>query len=116
SGVHVKAILETGELPDQHTVRIAAEAAIAGGAHFVKTSTGKTPVSATLEAAETMLHVISQADREVGLKPSGGIRTVGDAARYLDLADEIMGADWATPETFRFGASGLLTDVVTHLS
>ncbi|MDP3319442.1 MAG: deoxyribose-phosphate aldolase, partial [Bosea sp. (in: a-proteobacteria)] len=81
--------------------------AIAAGADFIKTSTGKTAHSASLPAARTMLEVIAASDRSVGLKPSGGIRTLADAAGYLDLADAIMGAHWATPETFRFGASGL---------
>ncbi len=112
---HVKAILETGELPDQPTVARATELAIAAGAAFVKTSTGTTPVSATPEAAHTMLEVIHGAGRPVGLKPSGGIRTVGQAAVYLDLADQVMGASWATPDTFRIGASSLLRDVLAHL-
>ena len=54
-----------------------------------------------------MLGVIGMTARPVGLKPSGGIRTLADAKSYLDLADAIMGSDWATPATFRFGASGL---------
>lgn len=105
---HVKVILETGELPDLATIARAARFAIDHGADFVKTSTGKSPVSATPEAAREMLHVVAAVDRQVGLKPSGGIRTADDAAVYLDLADEIMGSDWVTPATFRFGASSLL--------
>ena len=60
------------------------------------------------DSVETMLEVIRAADRPVGLKPSGGIRTYDDAMHYLALADRIMGPQWATPTTFRFGASGLL--------
>ncbi|MEO6122633.1 MAG: deoxyribose-phosphate aldolase [Ilumatobacteraceae bacterium] len=105
----LKVILETGELVDPAVIRTAAELAIRNGADFIKTSTGKTPVSATVEAAEVMLHVIHDLDPTVGLKPSGGIRTVADAARFLALADRIMGAGWARSATFRFGASGLLT-------
>ena len=101
-------ILETGSYPDQAAVAAAARLAIAHGADFIKTSTGKTAVSATPEAAETMLHEIRASGRQVGLKPSGGIRTLDDAALYLGLADRILGPDWATPTTFRFGASGLL--------
>ena len=82
--------------------------AIDHGADFVKTSTGKTPVSATPEAAEIVLEAIAVAGQPVGFKASGGIRTVDDAAAYLALADRIMGADWASPATFRFGASSLL--------
>jgi deoxyribose-phosphate aldolase len=111
----LKVILETGEYPDLASVRAASDLAIAAGADFIKTSTGKTARSANLEAARTMLEAIKAAPRPVGLKPSGGIRTLADAAGYLALADEIMGSDWATPKTFRFGASGLhqvLVDVV----
>lgn len=111
----LKVILETGEYPDLDAVRHASELAIAAGADFIKTSTGKTARSASPEAVRTMLEVIAKADRPVGLKPSGGIRTLADAAAYLGLADEIMGPGWARPETFRFGASGLhqvLVDVI----
>ncbi len=106
-GRTLKVILETGECPDLDRVRAASELAIAAGADFIKTSTGKTAHSASLPAARTMLEVIAASDRPVGLKPSGGIRTLADAASYLDLADEIMGPHWARPDTFRFGASGL---------
>lgn len=108
----VKVILETGELPDQATVAEAARFAIGHGADFVKTSTGKTPVSATPEAVATMLNVIHSADRLVGIKPSGGIGTLQAAAQYLALADDVMGPAWARPSTFRFGASGLLDRLV----
>ncbi len=106
-GRTLKVILETGEYPDLDRVRAASELAIAAGADFIKTSTGKTTHSASLPAARTMLEVIAASGRPVGLKPSGGIRTLADAAGYLELADAIMGPGWATPETFRFGASGL---------
>ena len=105
----MKVILETGELSDVDAVERASRFAIEHGADFIKTSTGKTPVSATPEAAETMLRVIAGTARPVGLKPSGGIRSAADAERYLTLSDEIMGAGWLSPATFRFGASGLLS-------
>jgi deoxyribose-phosphate aldolase len=111
----LKVILETGMLPDQSLVRKASEIAIDCGADFIKTSTGKTPVSATPDAVNTMLSVIKAADRTVGLKPSGGIRTLADANLYLGLVDAAMGPVWASPTTFRFGASGLydaLIDVI----
>lgn len=114
-GKTLKVILETGEYPDLDRVRAASELAIAAGADFIKTSTGKTAHSASLPAAQTMLEVIAATGRPVGLKPSGGIRNLNDAAGYLALADEIMGPHWTTPETFRFGASGLhqvLVDVI----
>jgi len=109
TGYTLKVILETGELARADHIRSAAELAVANGADFIKTSTGKSAVSATLAATEVMLDVIRHADRPVGLKPSGGIRTLADAQAYLKQADRIMGAGWATPASFRFGASGLLT-------
>jgi deoxyribose-phosphate aldolase len=111
----LKVILETGMFPDQQSIRKAADLAIESGADFIKTSTGKTPVSATPEAVKTMLESIKAADRTVGLKPSGGIRTLSDAKLYLGLVDETLGPVWASPGTFRFGASGLydvLIDVI----
>jgi deoxyribose-phosphate aldolase len=112
---HLKVILETGELINPERIRRASELAINSGADFIKTSTGKTKISATPEAVTTMLQVIRDSGRPVGLKPSGGIRTVADAQQYLDLADAIMGPQWATPQTFRFGASGLLDAVEAEL-
>lgn len=113
----MKVILETGELVHLDVIADAARLAIAGGADFIKTSTGKSKVSATPEAVRTMLDVIATSSRSVGIKPSGGIRSVSDAAVYLMLADDVMGESWATPDTFRFGASGLLDailDVLEH--
>jgi deoxyribose-phosphate aldolase len=106
-GRTLKVILETGVLETPERIVAASRLAIAGGADFIKTSTGKTAVSATPSAAEVMLHAIKAAGRPVGLKPSGGIRTLADAAAYLALADRVMGPAWAVPKTFRFGASGL---------
>lgn len=113
-GRPVKAILESGEMASAVDVGTAARAAIAGGARFVKTSTGKTAHGASLEAARAMLEAIRESGRPVGLKPSGGVRTLADGKAYLDLAGEIMGPDWATPETFRIGASGILSDLLAH--
>ena len=104
----LKVILETGRLVTPAAIRGAADDAIEAGADFIKTSTGKTSVSATLEAAHIMLEAIRASGKPVGLKPSGGIRTPGQAAAYLRLADHVMGEGWAKAETFRFGASGLL--------
>ncbi|PHP68806.1 deoxyribose-phosphate aldolase [Zhengella mangrovi] len=114
-GQVVKAILESGEMAGPDDVRIAARAAIAGGAGFIKTSTGKTAHGASLEAARVMLEEIRASGKPVGLKPSGGVRTLADGKAYLDLADEIMGAGWATPQTFRIGASGIMSDLLAHL-
>lgn len=104
----VKVILETGELPGTDAIERATRFAIDHGADFVKTSTGKSPVSATVEAAEAMLRVIAGAGRPVGIKPSGGIATAGDAARYLGAAEAAMGRGWVSPATFRIGTSRLL--------
>jgi deoxyribose-phosphate aldolase len=104
----MKVILETGELADLDLVEQAARFAIAHGADFIKTSTGKSPVSATLPAAERMLEVIAASGHPVGLKPSGGISTADAAGEYIALAERIMGDGWVRPATFRFGASGLL--------
>ena len=113
AGAHVKVILENGMLPDVGTVDRVARYAVAHGADFIKTSTGTTDVSATPGDVEAMLAVLADADavasgRTVGIKPSGGIRTYHDAVTYLAAADRVMGAGWARPSTFRFGASGLL--------
>lgn len=112
----LKVILETGELGDDDAVLGAARLAVAAGADFIKTSTGKTPVSATLRGLELMIEVVAAADRSVGLKPSGGIRTVDQASHYLDLVDDRLGEEWARPDTFRFGASSLLDDAVAALA
>ena len=111
----LKVILETGELKDPKLIEAASLVAIEAGADFIKTSTGKTPVSATPEAAEIMLRAIKASGRPVGLKPSGGIRTVADAGIYLDLADQIMGPGWATPKTFRIGASSVYDALIAAI-
>ncbi|MEC9431491.1 MAG: deoxyribose-phosphate aldolase [Pseudomonadota bacterium] len=105
----VKAILETGVLESGEMIAEASRLAIEGGADFLKTSTGKVPVNATLAAAEIMLARIAElGEGRVGFKAAGGVRTTAEAAAYLDIADRVMGPDWAGPTTFRFGASGLL--------
>jgi deoxyribose-phosphate aldolase len=111
----LKVILETGELAEPRLIEAASRIAIQAGADFIKTSTGKTAVSATPEAAEIMLDAIRASGRPVGLKPSGGIRTLSDAALYLGLADRIMGAAWATPRTFRIGASSVYDALVAAI-
>ncbi len=114
-GRTLKVILETGALPDESTIAAASRLAIEAGADFLKTSTGKWPVSATAQAAQVMLNVIHAAGRPVGFKPSGGIRTLTDAKTYLDLADRIMGPAWVTPGTFRIGASSLYEALVAAI-
>lgn len=108
----LKAILETGALGDPVLIGRAAVEALDGGADFLKTSTGKMPVSATVEAAGILLDAIAGRGGQVGFKPSGGIRTFEDAATYRDLADAKCGPGWATPERFRLGASSVLGDLL----
>ncbi|GJD81332.1 deoxyribose-phosphate aldolase [Methylobacterium gregans] len=103
----LKVILETGTLAEPGTIAAASRLALEAGADFIKTSTGKSPVSATPEAAATMLAAIRESGRPAGLKVSGGLRSVADAATYLALADRLMGPGWVSPATMRLGASSL---------
>ncbi len=112
----LKVILETGRLRERAHIVAASRDAIAAGADFIKTSTGKIEVSATPEAAAAMLHAIREANRPVGFKAAGGIRTLAQARVYLDLAEDMMGPDWIAPQTFRFGASALLDAIVACLA
>lgn len=111
----LKVILETGQLRDPALIRRAGELALEGGADFLKTSTGKVAVNATLEAAEILLSVIRDSGRDVGFKAAGGVRTVEDALAYLQLAERLMGVAWITPAHMRFGASGLLGNLLQTL-
>jgi deoxyribose-phosphate aldolase len=115
AGILLKVIIESGELAKADLIRAASDIAIAAGADFIKTSTGKTAVSATLPAVRVILESIRASGKEVGCKASGGIRTLADAAPYLSLATEMMGADWISPRHFRFGASSLLADILVAL-
>lgn len=114
SGVLLKVIIESGELTQAELIRQASEIAIDAGADFIKTSTGKVPVNATLDAARIMLEVIRDKNKadSVGFKAAGGVRTTEDAAAYLALAAEVLGPDWADKRHFRFGASGLLSSLL----
>ena len=114
-GTILKVILETGAFPDQDTIAAATRLAIEEGADFIKTSTGLAKVSATPEAARTILETIKDMRAMCGLKVSGGIKTLAHAKTYLDLADEIMGKDWAAPKTFRFGSSTLYDALVAEI-
>lgn len=117
AGVLLKVIIESGELHSESLIRQASAIAIDAGADFIKTSTGKVPVNATPRSAEIMLQTIrdKNAGDRVGFKAAGGVRTAKDAALYLALADEIMGEGWADARHFRFGASGLLNDLLATL-
>ena len=111
----LKVILETGQLVSTDNIRLAAEIAIDGGAHFLKTSTGKTQPAATPEAAAVLLDVIAAAGRRgrsIGFKASGGIRTIGDATVYLTLYEQRFGSGSASPGNFRVGASALFKELL----
>ncbi|MEJ2765515.1 deoxyribose-phosphate aldolase [Photobacterium sp. MCCC 1A19761] len=113
----LKVIIETGELKTPELIKKASEISIKAGADFIKTSTGKVPVNATPEAAEIMLTVIKDmgVEKTVGFKPAGGVRTAEDAKQFLDMADRILGADWADNMHYRFGASSLLANLLHTL-
>jgi deoxyribose-phosphate aldolase len=117
--VHLKAILETGELGTYDNVRRASLLAIAGGADFVKTSTGKVQPAATLPVTlvmlETVRDVYEETGKKVGVKAAGGIRHAKQAVQYLVLVNETLGPEWLTPDLFRFGASSLLNDVLLQI-
>lgn len=105
--VILKVILETGAIHKPLLIADATKAAIEAGADFIKTSTGKIPEGATLIAAAVILWTIRNLEAPVGLKVSGGVRTVAQAAEYISLANQLMGIGWVSPRTFRIGASQL---------
>ncbi|KZX62621.1 deoxyribose-phosphate aldolase [Vibrio sp. HI00D65] len=115
--ITLKVIIETGELKEEALIKKASEICIKAGADFIKTSTGKVPVNATPEYARMMLEVIRDMGvaKTVGFKPAGGVRTAEDAAQYLAMADELLGAEWADNMHYRFGASSLLTNLLNTL-
>jgi deoxyribose-phosphate aldolase len=113
--VTLKVIIESGELKSPELIRKASEISIDAGADFIKTSTGKVAVNATLDAAKTMLDVIKEKNLQVGFKAAGGVKTAQDAAAYLSLAQDILGKDWIQASSFRFGASSLLGSLLNQL-
>src|SRR5215216_2182759 len=113
---HLKVILETGELGTYDNVRRASLLAIAGGADFIKTSTGKIQPAATLPVTlEAIRDVYEETGRKIGMKPAGGIRYAKQAVQYLVLLHETLGVEWMTPDLFRFGASSLLNDCLLQI-
>src|SRR5262249_50918069 len=116
---HLKVILETAELGTYDNVRRASLIAMAGGADFIKTSTGKLPEAATLPVQLVMLEAIrdvyEETGRRVGMKAAGGIRTSKNAIQYLVQVHETLGPDWLTPDLYRIGASSLVNDVLMQL-
>jgi deoxyribose-phosphate aldolase len=118
-GRHLKVILETGELGTYDNVRRASLLAMAAGADFIKTSTGKLPSAATLPVTLVMLEAIrdvyEETGRRVGMKPAGGIRQAKQAVQYLVQLHETLGPEWLTPDLYRLGASTLLNDVLMQI-
>jgi deoxyribose-phosphate aldolase len=116
---HLKVILETGELGSYDRIRQASMLAMAAGADFIKTSTGKIGVSATLPSAlcmeEAARDFFGDTSRAVGIKVAGGIRRSKQAIQYLVVLHETLGPDWLTPARFRIGASSLLNDVLMQI-
>jgi deoxyribose-phosphate aldolase len=116
---HLKVILATGELPTPNQIARSALTAMMAGADFVKTSTGKERVNATLAAGLAMTQAIREfreaTGRTVGLKPAGGLRTAAEGLRWQRLMETELGPEWVRPETFRIGASGLLNSLVIAL-
>ena len=116
---HLKVILETGELGTYDNVRRASLLAMAAGADFIKTSTGKIDPAATLPVTLCMLEAIRDVHEEtgrlVGMKPAGGIRTAKQAVQHLVVLHETLGLRWLTPDLYRFGASSLLNDVLMQI-
>lgn len=111
-GKTLKIIIESGELKSTLLIRKATQICIEEGADFVKTSTGKTKVSATPEAANAILEVIKASGKDVGFKASGGIKKTEDAKKYLVLANVILGNNWLSQKHFRIGASSVLDDLL----
>jgi deoxyribose-phosphate aldolase len=116
---HLKVILETGELANYDQVRLASLIAMFAGADFIKTSTGKVTVNATLPVTLVMLEAIRDfrhaTGKKIGMKPAGGIANSKLALSYLVMLYETLGGEWMTPDLFRFGASSLLNDVLMQL-
>jgi deoxyribose-phosphate aldolase len=117
--VHLKTILEVGELGSYDRIRQASVLAMAAGADFIKTSTGKIGTGATLPAALCMMEAVRDFHREtgraVGVKVAGGVRVSKQSIQYLALVHETLGPEWLTPDRFRIGASSLLNDVLMQI-
>ncbi len=116
---HVKAILATGQLDSLRNVARASQVCMMAGADFIKTSTGKESVNATLPVSLTMVRTLrdygERTGYKIGFKPAGGISKAKDALVYLSMMKEECGDDWLQPDLFRFGASSLLGDIERQL-
>jgi deoxyribose-phosphate aldolase len=118
--VHLKVILETGELVTGDNIRLASRIAMEAGADFIKTSTGKINPAATMPVTLVMLEAIRDyffaTGLRIGMKPAGGIRNAKQSLAYLVMVKETLGDDWLTPDLFRFGASTLVNDVLMQIA
>lgn len=118
--VHLKVILETGELKSPGNIYAASLLAIEGGADFIKTSTGKMSPAATLDASYVMLCAVKEhfekTGKKIGFKAAGGIRKTDEALEYASLVNAVCGKDWLNQDLFRIGASSLLNDLVSSIS
>ena len=118
-GATLKVILETGALKTPELIYNASLLAMAAGADFIKTSTGKIDISATPEAAVVMCKAIKEyhekTGRKVGFKAAGGVRTAEDAALYYTIVKEILGEEWLTTELFRIGASSAANNILSTI-
>ena len=117
--VHLKVILETGELMTLDNVRLASDIAMEAGADFIKTSTGKVSPASTPSVVLTMLEAIrdykGKTGKKIGMKPAGGISTAKQAIQFLVMIKETLGNDWLSPKLFRFGASSLANDILMQI-
>lgn len=118
-GAHLKVILETGLLPSMQDIKRASLLAIAAGADFIKTSTGKTEPAATLEAAYVMCSTIKEyyqkTGAKIGFKPAGGVATTEEAVKFYSIVNHILGEEWMNKDLFRFGASRLANNLLSSI-
>lgn len=118
-GAHLKVILETGALQSSSNVKKASVLAMQAGADFIKTSTGKIPVAATLEATYVMCQAIKEWYAKTGIKvsykPAGGISTTKEAVEHYTIVKELLGAEWLNNKSFRFGASRLANNLLSSI-
>ena len=117
--IHLKVILETGELESLDKIRRASILAMNAGADYIKTSTGKIQPASTMQVTLVMLEAIRDfyliKGKKIGMKPAGGISTAKSALQYLVMLQETLGTDWMTPDLFRIGASRLANDILLQL-
>lgn len=118
-GAHLKVILETGSLPSMQDIKRASLLAIAAGADFIKTSTGKTEPAAKLEAAYVMCQTIKEYYQKtgikIGFKPAGGVATTEEAVKFYSVVNHVLGEEWMNKDLFRFGASRLANNLLSSI-